>query len=586
MQKKQVLQGIDNFKEIIDSNGYYVDKTLLIKDLIDIPDKIILITRPRRFGKTLNMSMLKYFFEIPQCRRYDMEEEDMSYLFEDLAIVKVGERYKEELGKYPAVYLTLKNAKQDSWEGTLYNIKETIALEYERHRYLLESDILTNIERKKYNEIINREASVYEYTDVIMNLTHYLKRYFKKSCIVLIDEYDTPIQAGYINGYFKEIIEFQKSMLVKGFKDNKALKQGVVTGIMKVAQESIFSDFNNPTVCTVLMHEHKDKFGFTQAEVEQMAEYFGLTSHLEGIKKWYNGYIFGTDTVIYNPWSVIKYMYNIHNGFKPYWINTSDNRIIKEVMNLDKVEGREVVTKLLNGEEVRKEIEENVIYQSIKTNPNAAWSFLVHAGYLKAYDRFAPHLKFEYKLEIPNLEVRTIYEEMIRTYLKEETSIAEDVQMIVESLLENDIEKFERLLKELYLGQVSYNDVGDKKQSLENLKETDQNKKYESFHHGFILGLFTLISGDFRIESNKEYGLGNPDIVFIPNDKNKTAYIFEFKWESTKGSKSLDILANDAVKQIRDKKYKEGVQAVHGHEDVVCIGIAFKGKEIKMIKTC
>ncbi len=580
MNRKRIIQGIDNFKEMIENNAYYVDKTLLIKELIDRKDKIVLITRPRRFGKTLNMSMLKYFFEIPKCRKHDLEDEDVSCLFSDFDIFKAGEEYKKEFACYPVVYMTFKDAKQSSWKATLYNLKETIVREYRRHGYLLEVNVLDDIEKEKYTRILSGEADVLDYTDVISNLTEYLKRYFKKDCYVIIDEYDTPIQAGYLESYFEEVLEFMKSILVKGFKDNKALKQGVLTGIMKVAQESIFSDFNNPMICTVLSEELADKFGFTEDEVEEMAKYYGMEEYLQDIKKWYNGYIFGGNEVIYNPWSIIKFMYNPSNGLKPYWVNSSDNRIIKQVMQLDKSEGRKVVEKLIEGEIVEKEIEENVIYQSIDTNPEVAWSFLLHAGYLKAYGRYQERLKYKYKLAIPNLEVQTVYEDMIISYFKEDEDILGDIDYILKSLFDNDIEHFERLIKELYLGQVSYHDT-----AIDNLKEREQREKFESFHHGFMLGLFVLMGKRFIVESNKEYGLGRPDIVIIPRDKAKTAYVFEFKWDSTKGSKTLEDLSNEALGQIKEKKYKEGVEKVHGHKNIVCIGMGFKGKELKMIVT-
>jgi len=585
MDKKRIILGIDNFKKLIDNNGYYVDKTLLIKELIDKSDQIVLITRPRRFGKTLNMSMLKYFFELRECRQYDFEEKDVSYLFSNLNIFKAGEEYKNEFSKYPVVYLTFKNAKQSNWNYTYENLKETIANEYKRHRYLLDSDVLSDSEKKVFINIMDLEGSNVQYTNVIINLTQYLKRYFKKDCYVIIDEYDTPIQAGYIEGYFKEVTDFIKSILVKGFKDNISLRQGILTGIMKVAQESIFSDFNNPSVNTILSSSYNDKFGFTQPEVEKLANYFGLSNHLNDIKTWYNGYIFGIDTVIYNPWSIIKYMKNPQDGLKPYWSNTSDNRIIKEVMQLDKVEGRKTVEKLIKGEAVEKELEENVVYQNIKTNPDVAWSFLTHAGYLKSYDRQQKRLKFSYKLEIPNLEIQTIYEDMIINYLKDDEKILDDIEYIIESLMDNNIEKFERLLRELYLKQVSYNDAPNNKVKFEDAGELEQDQKFESFHHGFMLGLFVHTGKNYIVESNKEYGLGRPDIVIIPKDTEKTAYVFEFKWDSTKGLKSLESLANEALNQIKIKKYDEGVKKIHGHKKVKCIGIGFKGKELKMIST-
>ncbi|MDP4181115.1 MAG: AAA family ATPase [Bacillota bacterium] len=582
MAKKQVLLGIDNFRKLIDSNGYYVDKTLLIKDLIDRPDQIVLVTRPRRFGKTLNMSMLKYFFELPACRQFELEQEDMSYLFKDLNIFKYGEEYIRELGKYPVVYLTLKNAKQKNWEDTLYNLKLTIANEYKRHKYLLSGEALSEYEKEVYNDIINMKAEKIEYTNVILNLTEYLKRYFKENCIVIIDEYDTPIQSGYTYGYFEEIIEFQKGILVKGFKDNKALKQGLLTGIMKVAQESIFSDFNNPLVCTVLAEEFSDKFGFTEAEVREMAKYLECTEHLEDIKKWYNGYVFGINTVIYNPWSIIKYMYNPRNGLKPYWINTSDNRMIKEVMQLDKAEGKKVVERLIKGEEVCKVIEENIVYQSVKDNPDVAWSFLLHAGYLKANKKENVRNKTEYKLLIPNIEIQTIYEDVIIDYFKEDENSLEYMQNIIKTLHEENVEKFERILRELYLKQVSYHDVKSVRISIEDIEEVEQDKKYESFHHGFLLGLFVLMREQYTVESNKEFGLGRPDMVLIPKNTNDAAYIFEFKWESTKGSKSIDKLTQEAMSQIIEKKYKEGLVAKYKHEKIICIGVGFKGKLLKM----
>ncbi len=585
-EKKQILQGIDNFKEIIDNNGYYVDKTLLAKDLIDRHDKILLITRPRRFGKTLNMSMLKYFFEIPECRQHDLEEVDVSYLFEGLKIFE-EDKYREIQGTYPVVYLTFKDVKQKLWKDTYQNLIDTLANEYRRHSYILKSTVLSEVEKELYIKVMNYQGNEVDYTNVIKNLTKYLKRYYKKECQVIVDEYDTPIQAGYLNGYFREIIEFQKSLLVKGFKDNNALKQGVLTGIMKVAQESIFSDFNNPLVATILAEEYKERFGFTEAEVAEMARYFGLESEMAGIKNWYNGYIFGLDTVIYNPWSIIKYMYNPRNGFKPYWINTSDNRIIKEVMQLDKKEGKEVVEKLIRGKEVYKVLEENVVYQSIKDNPEVAWSFLLHAGYLKASKRRKDLFgeKFEYQIEIPNVELRMIYKDMIRSFLKEDARVALDIENLIQSLVAKDLDTFTILLEELYFKQVSYYDLPRQPREYEKLGLVEQKLKYENFYHGFMLGLLLFALDKYHVYSNQEYGLGRPDLVLIPRDKeqNQTAYLFEFKWDSTKGKKQLPELAEGALAQIKEKKYREGVQTVEGLSDVVALGVGFKGKELLIL---
>jgi hypothetical protein len=586
MKKKKVILGIDNFKKLIDSNGYYVDKTLLIKEILDNQDQIILITRPRRFGKTLNLSMLKYFFEIPECRQNNFEDADVSYLFSNLNILKSSVEYKQELGKYPVLYMSFKNAKQSDWNDTLYNLRQTVSREYKRHKYLLNTGLLSDSESTSYKNIMDNKADTIEFTDCILNLTEYLKRYFRQNCFVLIDEYDTPIQAGFIEGYFKEVIDFMKGMLVKGFKDNESLKQGILTGIMKVAQESIFSDFNNPSISTVLTNKYSDKFGFTESEVLDMAKYFNLNDHIENIKNWYNGYVFGDATIIYNPWSIIKYMSDPSDGLKPYWINTSDNRVVKEVMQLDKVEGKIVVEKLLQGDVVKKVIDENITYQTIKDSPESGWSFLLHAGYLKAFnkEKASYEEKYSYNLAIPNLEIKTIYKEMIINYFKEDEKTLSNVTGIIKSLLNNDIEKFERLLNELYLKQVSFYDTNSKNINFDELDETFQDNKFESFHHGFMLGLFVQIGSDYIIESNKEFGLGRPDIVIIPKDNKKLAYIFEFKWESSKGSKTIDLLAYEAQQQIFEKKYKEGINVKFGHNNIICIGIGFKGKKLKLVK--
>jgi hypothetical protein len=546
MEKKKVAQGIDNFKELMDNNSYFVDKSLLIKDILDRDDKIILITRPRRFGKTMNMSMLKYFFEKPECRKANFEEVDTAYLFEDLKIWSAGDKYREHLGKYPLIFLTLKNAKQNNWNDTFENLKQTIAKEYKRHKYILNSDVLDENEKENYIQIMNSRARDIDYTNILFELSEYLKRYFRQDCMILIDEYDTPIQAGYLNGYFENVIEFMKSMLVKGFNDNNALKKGVLTGIMKVALESIFSDFNNPMIATVLTEEFSEFFGFTELEVEEMAEYLGFSSEMEDIKKWYNGYIFGLDTVIYNPWSIIRYLYNPRNGLKPYWVNTSDNRLIREIMQLDKAEGKRVIEALLKGEEVIKPLEDNIIYQSIKTRTDVAWTFLLHAGYLKVSDRRLEKNKLHYSIKIPNIEVKTVYEGMLLDYFTEDVKLAPEIEGIIGCLSNGDTERLQRFLYDFYFKNVSYYDVGNKMST-----ESEQEENHENFHHGFFLGLFTMIGADYIIDSNREYGLGRPDIVVIPKDVQKPAYVFEFKWESTRGSKTLEILCEDALSILK-----------------------------------
>ncbi len=579
MGDKKIAIGVDNFKKLLDNGNYYVDKTLLVKDIIESSAEVLLITRPRRFGKTLNMSMLKYFYEIPECRQFERENVDVSYLFHGLHISKY-EKYWKQQGKYPVIFLTLKGAKNISWEETHANLVKIISNEYKRHKYLLETDILDYQERELYQKIINIETTDSDYTDVIFSLSSYLERYYKEKVMVIIDEYDTPIQAGYINGYYKEIINFMKSMLGKGLKGNNSLKQGVLTGIMKVAKESIFSDFNNPRIYTVVTNDMSDKFGFTEEEVQELLESRGLEDKKEEVKAWYNGYVFGLETTIYNPWSILNYVVQPEMGVRPYWINTSANLIIKEVMQLDKVEGKKVVQDLLEKRPVGKEIAENVIYETIKTNPDSAWSFLLHAGYLKTTIKRRIDDVDRYSLEIPNTEVSLIYKAMLKNYFKDDFRISTKVNHLVIALKDHDEETFAILLEELYLKYVSYNDV--KLNKGEQVDLSEEKEKQENFHHGFILGLMMFAVEHYEIKSNREYGLGRPDIVLIPKEPKKSAYVFEFKWASRKSKKTLDYLVEQASKQIKDEKYVEGIRKTHHVDHVIKVPIGFKGKELKM----
>ena len=589
---KSVPKGIDNFKRLIDDNYYYIDKTLLIKEIIDNGAVIDLITRPRRFGKTLNMSMLQYFFEKPL-----ENNKSTSYLFEGLNIfTEENKKYRQEQGKYPLIYLTFKNAKQDNWKDTSQNIKEIIGREYERHDYLLDSTVLSKEKRKRYEDIINYKSEIQSCTNVLIDLSKYLKEYHKEDVVIIIDEYDTPLQSGYISGYLHEVIEFMKSVLVKGFKDNKALKRGILTGIMKVAKESIFSDFNNASVSTVLSNRYKDKFGFTEDEVINSLKYYGLEDKIEETKKWYNGYIFGTEQIIYNPWSIISYLSMPSDGFMSYWINTSSNEMLKEILQLDKAESKKTIELLLENKKVSKALLENVVYENITKNPGSAWSFLLHTGYLKAINKRRENRNYVYDIEIPNEEVEEIYYNILNDYFSEDIKSESEVKEFIESLLNEDFESFEIILKELYFKYISVHDVGVK---ISDLNISGQKEKQENFHHGFILGLLIYANKYYEIHSNREYGSSalfqnettsdlisvasttcSPDIVLIPKDKTNLAYVFEFKWASTQSKKTLESLLKLASDQIKEKKYVEGIRSIHDVSKITTVAVGFKGKEI------
>ena len=574
---KKLSIGIDDFKKIIDDDMYYVDKSLLIKEIIDVGSEVTLITRPRRFGKTINMSMLKYFFE--------KTEIDYSYLFENLQIEKKeNAEYIEEQNKYPVIFISLKDAKGSTWEKTYEVLKKIISNEYEKHSYLLDSDVFNKTSRelriKRFKRIINLKESEVNYISAIKELSEYLSKYYGENCIILIDEYDTPLQQGYLEGYFDEILGFMKAFLGSSLKGNLALKRGVLTGIMKIAKESIFSDFNNPLVATLLMPRFEDKFGFTKSEVKKMVSYYNLEDKNEEIEKWYNGYLFGNDQEIYNPWSILNYVSLPEYGFKPYWNNTASKEMIKRVLQLDSVNSKKSIEKLLENKKVVKEISENIVYENIEKDKTTAWSFLLHSGYLKIVGKTQDTKHTQYELAIPNLEVALIYEEILKTYFEEDIKQSDEVKELINYLYKDDFENFAIFLEELYFKYVSFMDPRIKE--YKDLPMIEQKERQENFHHGFILGLLMYGTDYYDVKSNREYGLGRPDLVLIPKDKSKKAYVFEFKWAGTKSSKTIDDLLDEAKNQITEKKYVKGVKVSENIKDVISMAFGFKGKEMKM----
>ena len=372
--------------------------------------------------------MIRYFFEAPlpsqtadfntpppsQATTQDPEPTaPNAYLFDGF-LINGHPECRKHMGKYPVIALSFKNVKGTSRDESMNSIKDLIAIEFSRHDYLLDNDLLKHDERRFFECILHREGSDEDYAKSIARLSAWLHRSYGKKVYILLDEYDTPLQSAYTRGFYDQMINFIRGFMVQTFKDNPSLQQAVVIGILKVAQESIFSDFNNPAVSTVLNDSMKDCFGFTEPEVEAMAKHFGLESSMDSIRQWYNGYIFGGDTVIYNPWSLVSYFRNIKDGLQPYWVNTSDNRLIKEVLQLDRGDSRETIEKLLKGEEVRREVMNNIAYPQIRKNPDALWSFLLHGGYLKASERLQVRTSITYRISIPNLEVEIVYERVIK----------------------------------------------------------------------------------------------------------------------------------------------------------------------------
>jgi hypothetical protein len=503
----------------------------------------------------------------------------VSHLFSDLAIARAGEEYMKEQGQYPVIFFSFRSAKMNDWEDTEQKLKKAIAEEYDRHNYLLQSKIITESQCLYISRMISMEGSRAEYTDALFNLTKFLKLHFSKAVIVLIDEYDTPIQQGYLREYFDDVLNFFRPFLVEGLKGNDYLKRAVITGIMKVAQESVFSSFNNPSVSTITDLDFADKFGFTEPEVIELLEAFDLGDHFEEVKNWYNGYIFGEVHDIYNPWSIIKYIHDKGKFLKPYWVNTSDNELIRDVLQMDKVKSKETLEKLIKGEEVREVIVQNVVYKNIKKESRAGWNFLLQSGYLKASDPVLENRKLNYLLQIPNMEVLSLVTDMVMYWFSEEQSVRDEMEDLVKYVKEENWPLFEDRLKDIFYATVSYYDTAPPRKAR---KEKIEDIKYENFYHGIFLGLLVQLQDRYNIESNREYGLGRPDLVLTPYDKNMTAIVFEFKAVKTTERETPEEAAQDALDQCDRKKYAIGLKA-KGYEKFQVIGIGFKGKELKML---
>ncbi|QTL97470.1 AAA family ATPase [Iocasia frigidifontis] len=582
---KQIPIGVDNFKEIIEREGYFVDKTLFIKDIIENISKVILLTRPRRFGKTLNFSMLKCFLEIPECRKLENEDKDYLYLFENLKISEDERFIKKNFGQYPVLNFSFKKIKANNWQDAEYLFKEEISREYHRHSYLLDDDIIESSGiRKKYERIMNMEGQIIEYTAAIADLTKYLNKYYfkkhyNKKVIVLIDEYDTPLHYAKLNGYYNEMLNVMRALMVDGMKSNNNLEKAIVTGIMKISQESIFSSFNNPEIATVNSKYCADQFGFTETEVLAMLKYYGLEQYQQTIQEWYNGYLFGNKTVIYNPWSILSFIKADDHLPKAYWINTGDTTLIKRCLQLDQVKGKEYIQKLYQGKTLEMEVEENIIYEDVFNNVDKAFSYLLHAGYLKARQSERGDEKF--LLSIPNREVATIYKNILKNWFTVEQKTNFFISDMFKHLLSMDIEKFENDLGSLLLTVSSYYDTASVNRQIKMTAKREETERFENFYHGLMLGLMVNIVDDYYIESNKEYGLGRPDIVILPKDINKTGYIMEFKNVFVSSDKKVEDAAREALEQIEEKKYEEGLKKT-GVKKFIKIGLGFKGKEVKV----
>lgn len=532
---------------------YYIDKTLMIKEFLDERPMVSLFTRPRRFGKTLNMDMLRTFFE--------KTAEDTSVYFRDKAIWQCGERYRSYQGKYPVIFLTFKDVKFTTWQETFQSIRELIAKEAYRHIELKDSDRCDAFDKKAFLRLQQGNADETELANALADLSLALHKHYGIAPIIIIDEYDIPIQQGYMQGFYDKVILFMRNLFSGGLKDNKHLSYGFLTGILRVAKESIFSGLNNLVINSVLDNKYSEYFGFTASEVQQMAAYYGVADKYAELCAWYDGYRFGR-TEIFNPWSVINYF---NNGCEPraFWQTTGSNDIIGEIIGVADAEIYERLTSLVNGKSFVTYIDTSVIYPQIKSNPSSIYSFLLVAGYLKVL-KTVPAFSGDFMCEValPNKEIAYVYNKEILQKLDKLIPMAAAISM-QEALYSADSRKLKAVMQSLLVNSVSSFDTAG-----------------ENFYHGFMLGLCALLSNAY-VTSNREAGDGRYDIQLMPKNVALPGILIELKAEKHADAEQLKKLAAVALKQIHDKNYAADMQS-HGVKTIYKYGVAFSGKKVEI----
>lgn len=543
--KKPLPIGVSDFKSAT-TNYYYVDKTLLIRDFLNAIPMVSLFTRPRRFGKTLNMDMLRVFFE--------KTPEDTSIYFKDKYIWQCGDYYTKHQGQYPVIFLSFKDVKCSSWQETFQKISKLISLEFIRHSELESSSVLSSYEKEQYHRFASENINEVDCQMGLQLLSLLLHKHYDKECVIIIDEYDTPIQQGHLCDFYNEIVDFMRNFFSGGLKDNPHLAFGFLTGILRIAKESIFSGMNNLKTNSILDNNYSSYFGFTNEEVREMLAYYDYEDKYQEILEWYDGYRFG-NSEIFNPWSVINYISD--QCFpKAFWQSTGSNDIIGEIIGTATPEINENLYKLFCGNTVTTYVDTSVIYPEVQSNPNSIYSFLLVAGYLKVAEIY-PQNDGNYMCDvaIPNKEILYAYEkEVLNRTNQNNVSIS-----IHQAIFSKDTSKLQSLLEDFMLKSISTMDGAS-----------------EAFYHGMMLGLCAVLGSQFKVRSNRESGLGRFDIELLPMVKGIPGFIFEFK--HTKDiNVDLDSLANSALKQIEDMKY-DTVLNDFGVEDIVKIGIAFRQK--------
>lgn len=551
--EKPIPIGIEFYKEMIDGGYYYVDKTLLIRDILKQRSKVTLFTRPRRFGKTLALSTLQTFFEHEI--KPDGSVVDNSAYFDGKKIMDAGEEYVRHMGRYPLIFLTLKSAKQPTYQMAYDFLVNGIMAEYERHRYLLQDDVLSDRQKERYAAIMDRRAEPSEYAGALQYLSHCLEQYHGEKTVILIDEYDVPLENAFYAGFYDEMLGFIRSLFESALKTNTSLNFAVVTGCLRISKESIFTGLNNLNIISILDDSYAEYFGFTAGEVEKVLEYYGIADRMEEAKQWYNGYLFGR-TEVYNPWSIIKYVFDIvqkNTEFpKPYWSNTSSNSIIRDLVEQADQNTKKEIEQLIAGGTIEKQVHEEITYGDIYQTRDNLWNFLFFTGYLKEVGRRFDMESIYLTMQIPNREIRYIYNNTIRTWCQQMLE-SEDHSELYTAIVNGDIKRWETLLQKRLKESISFLDSA------------------ENFYHGFLLGLLAGMQ-DYRSISNRESGNGRYDVALEPDDRDLPVIIIELKVTAKYGE--MESKCQEALQQIDEKQYDAEFVEM-GYPHIMKYGICF-----------
>lgn len=554
--------GHQDFETVRMKNTFYIDKTSLIREWWENEDAVTLIARPRRFGKTLNMSMLEKFFSVEYAGR--------SELFEGLDVWK-DEKYRELQGKYPVIFISFASVKENTFEQARESIYRILIDVYNKNQFLLKSGLLEE-EEKRYFMNISTDMSETDATISLHKMSDFLSRYYKQKVIILLDEYDTPMQEAYVNGYWDKIVSFIRVLFNSTFKTNPYLERAIMTGITRVSKESIFSDLNNLEVVTTTSEKYAEKFGFTEAEVVQALDEYGLDERKAEVKQWYDGFTFGNKKDIYNPWSIINYLDK--KKVAPYWANTSSNSLAGTVIREGNVQTKEAFETLLRGDSIITELDEQIVYGQLDLDEDAIWALLVASGYLKVKRHWIDASQFGswkqlYELELTNFEVRVTFANIVRGWFAQASG---DYNAFIKALLNDDTEAMNAYMNRVSQRIFSTFDVG---------KKPSEQSEPERFYHGFVLGLMVELIDQYEVKSNRESGFGRYDVVLKPRDIRKKAMILEFKVFNPNKETVLEDTVKNALKQIKEKNYAaELLEAGIVKENIKMYGFAFKGKKI------